>query len=756
MKKKRQRNKRFSQQRPTYNFTFWAGWIEIAVYACLLFSVLWSFDVSLKSQFTLPKLLWLQTLLPAIALVWTIMAWRRVVVPLSSGILWAFLAWVGWWIFSTCFAVHIPTALYGMTGRYNGLWMQLMLAALFIFVATGVRESKKIERIIAILIGTLFPVAVYAVYQYFHMDPSWPERRMPSTIGHPVLLAAALGLVLPLLLAFMILARRKVWKSMAGALFILFAAADVATFSRGPWIGAVAGVLLMLGLIYLPERIRRRHILLTSVALLAILASGIVLDGVRGFPAVKRGLQLTRPGAYASFANRFAFYAAAASMVRDHPITGVGLESFGLLYPRYRPVEGPNFGVNVIPTMVHNGYLQAAVTTGIPGMLFYLALIGVVFVPLLKSVRRADWKRRVLGAGIAGSIGGYLVQDLTGWQEISLSLVFWIILGLAASFRAAEYQAPERQTESARIEMQPVWVRVASVLGLVVFVAVLALRSGTADELNADRLISRAETGDPNRDWLPMMRDMDEALGQSGDRASYFDRAVVVYIDRVARAGDMAAGDRAHTLLDQSQTLNPFNPYSFIHRMQLRTAVLQHEKTKSDSRNYDDIVAAAIQMDPNNSTVYEAAALLRRTEGRYREGLTLIDKALTLRPDVARYFVIRGDICFDLQTEHEALAAYRRAIERQEAGGEDWIMTKHKIITLLLRANDNNAANEEAKIVVSSAPSNGMSQALLGVSYEGLGRRDLARQAFNTAVALDAANKIALAGLQRLAAKPSN
>ena len=95
-----------------------------------------------------------------------------------------------------------------------------------------------------------------------------------------------------------------------------------------------------------------------------------------------------------SFTNRFVFYRAAAGMIRDHPIAGVGFESFGLMYPRYRPVEPEQLPADVIPSMVHDGYLQAAATTGIPGLILYVAFVDVPD----RSRRGAPWRGCLQGA----------------------------------------------------------------------------------------------------------------------------------------------------------------------------------------------------------------------------------------------------------------------------------------------------------------------------------------------------------------------
>ena len=76
---------------------------------------------------------------------------------------------------------------------------------------------------------------------------------------------------------------------------------------------------------------------------------------------------LTRLSGDSSLSYRVHFGRAALAMLRDHPLTGVGWENFGLLYPRYRSSPTPAIGPDLVPTMVHSGPLQAAVSGGAPG-----------------------------------------------------------------------------------------------------------------------------------------------------------------------------------------------------------------------------------------------------------------------------------------------------------------------------------------------------------------------------------------------------
>jgi putative inorganic carbon (HCO3(-)) transporter len=63
--------------------------------------------------------------------------------------------------------------------------------------------------------------------------------------------------------------------------------------------------------------------------------------------------------------------------------------------------------------MVHNGYLQTALTNGLPALLLYLLLIALIVIGIYKAYRGAPERdRKVLLLAFLAAIIGYLLQDL--------------------------------------------------------------------------------------------------------------------------------------------------------------------------------------------------------------------------------------------------------------------------------------------------------------------------------------------------------
>src|SRR5581483_9060484 len=419
----------------------------------------------------------------AIAILWGWRLQRGVVRPVPRVVLIPAVALAAWWLATLPFAADRHTALYGMHGRYNGLIAHTSMLVLFLAIASSGLSRESVRRFTLWLVAALVPVAAYGVAQSAGWDVFvWPNIRPGSTIGHPVPFAAILSMALPFAIAAVLTASRWSERALAGAAALLLLLAIAGTLSRGPWVGLAAGIAAMVVLAVWSGSVAgfpsiRRYVLPASAAA-AVVAFSILPVG----RVVQRVSMFRNLTADPSFADRFVFYRAALNMVRDRPIVGVGLENFGLLYPRYRPIEPEAVPVDSIPSMVHNGYLQFAVTTGVPGLFAYLTLIVAIV--------RVVWRYRpargssdaILTMAFLGAIASYLVQDISGWLELPLSAFFWSIAGSAIAFAsAAQNVAPVSASHRRR--------RLMLFGALAIAAAMAAGGSRAFTELRADRLV---------------------------------------------------------------------------------------------------------------------------------------------------------------------------------------------------------------------------------------------------------------------------
>ena len=144
-------------------------------------------------------------------------------------------------------------------------------------------------------------------------------------------------------------------------------------------------------------------------------------------------------------------------MAQDFPFTGVGMGTYSevadLMYPFYLKGEG------IIPH-AHNLFLQIAVDLGTPGLIAWLASLGIVSFAAWKVYALKDsieyeseWIVG-LGAGLLCSQLALVVHGLTDavtWGMIRPAPLVWALWGLAV----ATWLWAQQETRSLTTEYYP-------------------------------------------------------------------------------------------------------------------------------------------------------------------------------------------------------------------------------------------------------------------------------------------------------------
>jgi O-antigen ligase len=121
--------------------------------------------------------------------------------------------------------------------------------------------------------------------------------------------------------------------------------------------------------------------------------------------------------------SRLPIWRAAVHMIRDHPVTGIGLNSFASDLKVYAP------GVRETHTHPHNVFLNFWVVLGVLGLLAY----AWVLVQFARAVARG--LPRPLYVGLAGALAAIIAHglvDTTIWRN-DLALQFWTLAAIAGA-----------------------------------------------------------------------------------------------------------------------------------------------------------------------------------------------------------------------------------------------------------------------------------------------------------------------------------
>lgn len=435
-----------------------------------------------------------------------------------NGLHWPVLGLVGWTIVSTVASISPPVSVFGTYGTFDGLLATIAFAIVF-FAAADAFMPFELRRVLAVLfIGGGGPVALYGLIQLRDrlFDGTWDwidwggaafqSKTIWSTFGNPNHLAGFASLALPLAVPLFLLSRSRAHRSLIVAIAVALGAEIVQTNSLGAWLATVVGAVTV-GVLLLPDlrsgRAPRRVVVGTVVIAVAL----AVLAGAstRGFgERVSSGLTL-RSGSTAAL--RVEVWKSAVGMGLERPLFGFGPDTVQLAFPAHQTAgfvrqHGPDRLVNG----AHSLPLNQLATTGFPGLVALLALVGLAVALAVRAWRRTlhpepalagrSRELRLLLGGICGGIAAYLVQAAFNLQQIGLSLAFWALLGtLTVCARAAGGVAPNR---SARRPQPPTSARQArwnrAVAAIVVMAATLPLLWLSTTVLRADHSYKAALT----------------------------------------------------------------------------------------------------------------------------------------------------------------------------------------------------------------------------------------------------------------------
>lgn len=324
----------------------------------------------------------------------------------------------------------------------------------FWFTTVNVRDVRVLERGMSILQWAVSLHAVLAVWQlvaaYVLRVPfgfEWLSRygnpAFEYNIGPPVLhgmtstfranglfndpniLGGFLGATLPLLLALALRARSAGQLAVGWGSLALTFTALLLTLSRSGFLAAVAGIGVFLAC--RPTLLRDGRLVAFSVSALAIGVSLAAAVGVRALLLVARLASSFASHDYSARQHEAAFWFA-WRCVLEHPLTGIGLNNFGIRYSLAVEPSSPAM-------MSHNAFLTWFAETGLLGGSLFVLLIAGIFLCLHRASKAIE------ESGDADSVVAWLVPAFTGClaaivvsnllYDFSLRSFVWVLCGLA-------------------------------------------------------------------------------------------------------------------------------------------------------------------------------------------------------------------------------------------------------------------------------------------------------------------------------------
>jgi O-antigen ligase len=342
-------------------------------------------------------------------------------------------------------AAPTTQTIYGVFGRQTGFVTYLVLG----MVALGaslVREQKAFDRLI---IALLFSGAVNVLYcgwaLAFGDFIGWsnPYGNILGLFGNPDFISAFLGMFISGTIGYAFSTKHS-WLYRSG--FILLSVIALIEIKKSHAIQGlvVTGAGLAMVGFYI-VRARTKGNLFTALYVGAV--------GVVGALALGGALQkgpLTDLIYKTSVSLRGQYWGAGLTMGSDHPLTGVGMDTYGDWYRRARSEYAATVlpGPKTITNASHNVVVDFFAYGGYPLLLSYLAIIAIGIWAIIRVTLRHRAYDGTFVA-IAATWATYELQSIISINQVGLAIWGWVLVGALVAY---EYSTRPKSEGSEKVK----------------------------------------------------------------------------------------------------------------------------------------------------------------------------------------------------------------------------------------------------------------------------------------------------------------
>lgn len=611
--------------------------------------------------------------------------------------------------------------------RMTGLLTILHLFVFFLILSSVFQERKYWERIliVSILVGVILSIYTF--------NAKASIARGGGTVGNVEFMSSYL--IFDIFFAIMLfLSKNWQWKIFYGATlipmiwFLLFPPQEP---SRGA-IGAFFGGLFLLFFGYFLFRLfSSSKKILKGLAIFSII---FVILGAIGFAQTSFfKKKITAFSQDTSWQARAIVWKMGLDSWKERFWLGWGLENFNIPFAKYYNSTLPVSG-DIWYDRVHNFILDIAVSSGLLGLLGYLAVFLLSVVGLLKVCFKLIQKRNVfLPLTMISLLAAYFAQGIWTFDMISSYVMFFLALAFISFLMPAKAPSSERPLES----------RNKSVLSVIsaglIALSVFTLYFGNVLPSRASFYIVQGVTATPLERGI-----------------SFLQKAMKVSPISISEAPEQLARLMGNHVFDQKAgrevLMNGFEVGAEALKKSIAKSPLDFRAYLILGRHYNDfyrmskdpekLVLAedyfkkAQELSPKNQQVYWSLAETRFSQQRYDEAVELMKKAVELEPNFwqAQWY---------LAMSYKVIGNYRLALEtvnNAEKAGLDWKKEPEKlreVISIYEGMQDDEHLAPLYLLGIELAPKDARFRAGLAVAYANLKQFDKARQRAQEAIQLD-------------------
>ena len=320
---------------------------------------------------------------------------------------------------------------YGNQSSFIGFIVQLKRwltpIALYFIAMNMVTTKKELKKVIVIIMLVVFAVGIITSIGGVDLNTerSFSKIRVGSIAGQPNSMAAFFVYYMFLFLGFFFVYFPAISSWFMLIPFIFCLKGIEVTFSRGGYVAAAFGIMATT---FFKNKVLTVF-LCFGIIMLVLMPQFLPLSIQN---AINRTIE-SKNSYGANFeevidkssSSRLVIWRGALEMIMDDPIFGVGYGEFATNLPRYVPEMGPKDA--------HNTYLLIAAEMGIPALIVFMCIWGIVFIKSFWLYKKTEDKFfKAFALGMLGGIMGMLATNMFGSRlnASGITSYYWILSGI--------------------------------------------------------------------------------------------------------------------------------------------------------------------------------------------------------------------------------------------------------------------------------------------------------------------------------------
>jgi O-antigen ligase len=362
--------------------------------------------------------------------------------------------------------------IYGAKGRSTGLVTYISLAVLLL-VAALIQKKRTYDLIVRAL---LLAGVINLIYNFMFIagfDPipwSNPYGTILGFFGNPNFISSFLGIITSIFLAYCL--SNEVSKPIRIVCVLAFPITIFQiVYSRsiqGLFVTAICSAVVILFYIRLKLRSKSIQIVYLSVVFVVGITSilGMLQKGPLASLVYKTSVSL-----------RGEYWAAGINMGMSNPLTGIGLDSYGIWYRMFRRESAMVLpGPSVVSDSAHNVFIDFFASGGFPLLFAYLAIQILVIISIWKIAREIK-SFSVTPVVLIASWIGYTCQSIISINQIGLAVWGWVLGGAIIGYSmlisepaesSAKASRPSKTSKSKQTNRSEAAVSLTAIVGLLI------------------------------------------------------------------------------------------------------------------------------------------------------------------------------------------------------------------------------------------------------------------------------------------------